>query len=141
MLLLVVVVFIIPHTGGILNKNSKFKNISEVRNYPEISNLNYYTIGEYEFRIELIYEIGKEVQKWDYKKKPSFPENKSFVVISTEDPNDLFSEDQKKDMKLSIIDHFDNNKQRAGKRRNKEHFKKYVSIVTPLNNDQNIVSR
>ncbi|MGQ1910701.1 ArnT family glycosyltransferase [Marinifilum sp. RC60d5] len=140
-LLLVVVVFIIPHTGGILNRNSNFKNIAEVQNHPEISSLNYYTIGAYELRIELIYEIGKEVREWNLKTQKNFPEENSFVVISTENPEDLFSEDQKKNMKLTIIDHFDNNKQRTGKRRNKEHFKKYVSIVTPLNNDQNIASK
>ena len=56
--------------------------------------------------------------------------------MSSEDPNDLFSEAQKNQMNLTIIDHFDNNKQRAGKRRNKEHFKKYVSLITPLNNSE-----
>ena len=135
-LMLVVLVFIIPHTGGVLNKNPKFKSISEVSNNAKINSLNYYSIGEKAFRIELVYEIGKDITAWDSKMNPAFPENKPFVVMSSEDPNDLFSEAQKNQMNLTIIDHFDNNKQRAGKRRNKEHFKKYVSLITPLNNSE-----
>nr|WP_320117841.1 glycosyltransferase family 39 protein [uncultured Marinifilum sp.] len=139
-LMLVIVVFIIPHTGGILNKNPKFKNISNIRNHPEINKYNYYSIGEYDFRIEMVYEIGKEVKEWNLKTQKSLPEKNPFVVISTENPNELFSEAQKKEMSLTIIDHFDNNRQRTGKRRNKEDFKKYVSLITPLDTSKNRIS-
>lgn len=139
-LMLVVVVFIIPQTGGIMNRNPNFKNIAEIQNHPEINKYNYYSIGEYDFRIEMVYEIGKEVKEWNLKTQKNFPEKNAFIVISTENPNNLFSKAQKKRMNLTIIDHFDNNRQRTGKRRNKEDFKKYVSLITPLDTSKNKVS-
>ncbi|WP_421921120.1 ArnT family glycosyltransferase [Marinifilum sp.] len=135
-LLLIVVIFIIPHTGGILNRNPEFKSIAEVRNITDIQHCNYYSIGEHQFRIELVYEIGKEVKEWNTKEQINLPEKKPFVVISTENPEDVFLPEQIKKMQISIIDQYDNNKQRAGKRRNKTHFKKYVSLITPLNDSE-----
>ncbi|MDQ2179320.1 glycosyltransferase family 39 protein [Marinifilum sp. D714] len=131
-LLLIVVIFIIPHTGGILNKNPHFKSIAEVRNLTDLHKYNYYSIGEHDFRIELVYEIGKEVKQWNTKEKLDLPEKSPFVVISTENPKDVFTKPQMSKIKLDIISRYDNNMQRVGKRRNKEHFKKYVSLVTPI---------
>jgi hypothetical protein len=131
-LLLIVVIFIIPHTGGILNRNPDFKSISEIRNIPDLHKYNYYSIGKHDFRIELVYEIGKEVTQWNTKEKINLPEKKPFVVISTENPKDVFTKAQLSKMRLEIINRYDNNMQRIGKRRNKEHFKKYVSLVTPV---------
>jgi 4-amino-4-deoxy-L-arabinose transferase-like glycosyltransferase len=131
-LLLMVVVFIIPHTGGIMNRNPNFKSIAEIRKLSKLNQYNYYSIGEHEFRIELVYEIGKEVKEWNIESQKSLPETQPFVVLSSEHPFQLFSGQQKEKFKLEIIDYFDNNKQRPGKRRNKIHFKKYVSLITPI---------
>lgn len=139
-LFLIVVIFIIPHTGGILNRNNHFKNIAEVRNKKELQEYNYYSIGKHDFRIELVYEIGKEVKHWDIKNKPELPEKKPFVVLSTENPKDIFTKSHMSKIRLDIIDQYDNNRQRAGKRRNKECFKKYVSLVSPLSISDKILT-
>ncbi|NOU59884.1 ArnT family glycosyltransferase [Marinifilum caeruleilacunae] len=131
-LMLVVIIFIIPSTDDLLNQNPNFKSIAALRNQPEINKYNYYRIGKHDFRIELVYEIGKEVKEWKIQSQNSLPETQPFVVLSSEHPNDLFTSQQKAKFKLEVLDYFDNNKQRPGKRRNKEHFKKYVSLITPI---------
>ena len=128
-LMLIVIIFLIPNIDGLINKNPNFKSIGEVKTNPELNSLNFYSIGDQIFRIELVYQVGKEVKPWNTKEQPVFPENGSFVVFSTENPTELFSEAQLEKMELTIIEHYDNNRHRIGKRRNKEHFKKYVSLV------------
>lgn len=130
-LMLLTELFVIPNIDDLLNKNPDFRNISEVRHKPKLNSLNYYSIGEYGFRIELVYEVGKKVKIWNPKTSPEFPEKGSFVVFSTENPNELFSEFQLQNMEIEIIEHYNYNRHRKGKRRNKEHFQKYVSIISP----------
>lgn len=131
-LFLIVVIFIIPNTGGILNRNPHFKSIAEIRKLTNFHEYNYYSIGEDHLAIELVYEIGKEVKQWNTLDKPDLPEKKPFLVISTENPKSLFTKAQMNKIKLDIIGQYDNNKNRFGKNRYKEHFKKYVSLVSPI---------
>lgn len=122
-------IFLIPKTPGLLNRNPDFRSLRELRTMPEVNSLPYYSIGEHEFRIELVYEAGKEVKPWDSKAKPEFPERNPFVVFSTEKPEELFSASQLEKMELQTIGFFDYNRNRIGQKQARDHFRKYVSIV------------
>lgn len=121
--------FIIPNTQGLLNKNPNFKNLGELKQNPKVNTLNYYSIDTVEFRIELVYEVGKEVKKWNPQINPELPEKGPFVVFSSIKTEDVFSEDQLQELEIIPIDFFDYNRYHKSKKRNKPYFQKYVAIV------------
>ncbi|MBN2598024.1 glycosyltransferase family 39 protein [Labilibaculum sp.] len=122
-------VFIIPNTSNLQNRNHKFKNIREARNIESIKDLNLYSIGKEEFRIELVWEIGREVKSWNTEELNEFPKEKSFVVFSSENPKELFSDLQLQNMEFETLDYYDYNRQPKG---NKRYFQKYMTLIKVL---------
>ncbi|MDM8160425.1 glycosyltransferase family 39 protein [Labilibaculum sp. K2S] len=120
-------VFIIPNTSSLQNRNEEFKNIREARNIESIKDLNLYSIGKEEFRIELVWEVGREVKCWNTENLTEFPKEKSFVVFSSENPKELFSDLQLQNMEFETIDHYDYNRQPKS---NKLYFQKYMTLIT-----------
>ena len=132
LLMCIPIVFLIPNLKGFLNQNPDFKNLSEINNYTQYKELNYYSIGKPGFRIELVYEAGKEVKEWDFESNIYIPQEEPFVVFSTKPVTDLLSNDQLKSINFKTIDHFDYNRYHQGKKRNKPHFQKYATLITPI---------
>ncbi|WP_461632291.1 ArnT family glycosyltransferase [Labilibaculum euxinus] len=123
-------VFIIPNTSSLQNRNKEFKNIREARNIESIKDLNLYSIGKEEFRIELVWEVGREVKSWNTEDLTEFPKEKSFVVFSSENPKELFSGLQLQNMEFETIDHYDYNRQPKGNKRYSPYFQKYMTLIT-----------
>jgi len=124
-------VFIIPNTKGIVNRNPDFKNIREVRNITAIQNLNFYSIGKEGFRIELVWEVGKEVKAWDFDGSNNIPEDKAFVVFSSTPPESVIPKEIQEKVSIKTLEFYDYNRYSKGRHRNKPHFQKYVSVITP----------
>ncbi|MGE4587191.1 MAG: ArnT family glycosyltransferase [Mangrovibacterium sp.] len=129
MLMILLESFIIPDVDVLLNKNPNFRDIAEIKSKSEISALNFYNIENEEFRIELVYQVGKEVKNWNPRTTPEFPEDVAFVVFSTKRPEEVFSESQQQKIEIKIIGYYDYNRSHKGKDDSHNHFKKYVSLI------------
>ncbi|WP_372752821.1 ArnT family glycosyltransferase [Labilibaculum sp.] len=123
--------FVIPNTASILNQNPDFKDIRESRDLEEIKNLNLYSAGEEGFRIELVWEVGREVNEWNFTESPNLPEQQAFVVFSSQLPSKTFPQNILNQVDIEVLDFYDYNRYSKGKHRNKPHFQKYVSIIRP----------
>jgi len=130
-LMILTEVFVIPNTKAVLNNNPDFKNIHDVSNIAAIQDLNFYSAGKEDFRIELVWEVGREVKEWNFTKSPFLPEKKAFAVFSSVPISDILSNEIKNHVNIDLIDSFDQNRCRTGKRRYKPAFQKYLSIISP----------
>ncbi|PKQ63479.1 hypothetical protein BZG02_08880 [Labilibaculum filiforme] len=130
-LMLITELFIIPATPDILNRNPDFKDIRGVRRFEEITDLNFYSTGEEGFRIELVWEVGREVKEWNFTESSGLPENKAFVVFSSSPPTEIIPKSIQNKVNIKILDFYDNNRYSQGKHRNKTYFQKYVSVIHP----------
>ena len=117
---------IMPHVGQFINKNPNFRDIREVRQMESVKSLNFYSIGKDGFRIELVWEIGRNVTPWDFEENAELPENKAFVVLSSQKPEDILPTEIKDRIEIEVLDYFDNN--RTG---NRARFQKYLSVIRP----------
>tara|TARA_R110001583_G_scaffold190000_1_gene353856 strand:- start:6340 stop:7884 length:1545 start_codon:yes stop_codon:yes gene_type:complete len=118
---------IFPHVGKIFGSNPDFRNIRKVREMTSINTLNYYSIGEGGFRIELVWEVGKDVTPWNFEQRPEIPENNAIAVFSSQLPTEILSKEILEKIDIEVLDFYDYNRSRNGKPR----FKKYVSIIMP----------
>lgn len=129
MLMILLESFIIPDVDALLNKNPNFRDIAEIKNKTELSPLNFYNIEDEEFRIELVYQVGKQVKNWDPRTTSGFPENGAFVVFSTKRPEEIFSESQQQKIEIEIVGYYDYNRSYKGKDDSSNRFRKYVALV------------
>jgi len=118
---------VMPQIGKLLNQNPKFKNIREVRQLDPIKGLNFYSIGEGGFRIELVWEVGQDVKPWDIENNPKLPEDKAFVVFSSQMPEEILPREIKDQVDIEVLDYFDYNRSS----RSKVRFQKYVALIKP----------
>jgi 4-amino-4-deoxy-L-arabinose transferase-like glycosyltransferase len=128
-LMVITEVFILPNTSNLQNRNDEFNNFREARNIESAKGLHFYSIGKEEFRIELVWEVGREVKSWNTTNLTEFPKEKSFVVFSSENPKDLFSELQLQNMEFETLDHYDYNRKPKENKRYKQSFQKYMTLV------------
>lgn len=132
----VLIAFLLPNIQGLLNRNPDFKNIAEIKNHEHYHDLNFYSIGASQFRIELVYEVGKEVKHWNVKEDSNLPQLEPFIVFSSEPAIDLFSNEQLAKMKIEVIAYYDYNRLHQGKKKEHQHFKKYACLIHPIGNEQ-----
>lgn len=130
-LMIITEVFILPNTKGIQNKNPEFKDLSGVKNIEALKDLNLYNAGKEQFRIELVWSVGREVKEWKLSESPLLPEAKAFAVFSSIPISDILPDDLKEHVDIEVLDFFDQNRSREGKRRYKPAFQKYISIISP----------
>ncbi|BAX80099.1 ArnT family glycosyltransferase [Labilibaculum antarcticum] len=130
-LMILAEIFIIPNTQSILNNNPDFKDIRGVRSIEAIKDLNLYSAGEEGFRIELVWEVGREVHEWNLTESPSLPEHQPFVVFSTTPPIEILPKNLQEKVNIEVLDFYDYNRYSKGRHRNKTYFQKYVSIISP----------
>jgi 4-amino-4-deoxy-L-arabinose transferase-like glycosyltransferase len=123
--------FIIPNTASILNQNPDFKDIRGVRGIEAIKDLNLYSAGEEGFRIELVWEVGREVKEWNVIEAASLPEQQAFALFSSTPPTEILPENIQEQVNIKVLDFYDFNRYSKGKHRYKTYFKKYVSIISP----------
>jgi len=122
---------IMPYAPEISTRNPNFRNIREVRQLKQVDDLNLYSIAEEEFRIELVWEVGREVKAWSFQQMDQLPESRPFVLFSSTAPKEILPEEILKKFDLLVLGQYDYNRNNRGKKKSKPHFIKYVSVLSP----------
>lgn len=115
-LLASVVVFVLPHTDSVANK--QFHSIEAVKQIDELQDLPCYALEE--TRIELVWLVGRKIKQLQTLEDLSPP-----YLILTNKPPAHYSEIQN----YEEIGHYDNNSKAKGHKHYEQSLSKYVSVI------------
>lgn len=127
-LFVVVESVILPVIVGLFN-NPDLKSIHAVREMKELDQMPFYYDCVEDLRIEIVYEAGRKILPYCFRKEqnlPAFP----FVLVSEKEPETVFSQQQLQYLNLELIGVYDDNKRPANTSWHSPRFVHYVTLVT-----------
>lgn len=119
---------ILPVVAGLFN-NPDLKSIHAVRKIERLKHIPFYYDCKEELRIEIVYEAGCKILPYCFEKGqkvPVFP----FVLVSENEPEKVFSQQQLEYLNLEVIGLYDDNKRPANTSWHSPKFVHYVTLVT-----------